>query len=273
MNHSAKTKSYGCKATLLFFILIISALPASTTWCFSDEECINCHSQSSKQNSKTIDAEGFLSSVHGEEISCAECHQDVIDETHTERQGIGVVDCGGCHEDMGQHGNDASIPCYACHTRHNMYPASDIRSALHWQNLENTCGQCHSEQVERPKGFLYLTAWQITSHPKESLYNQYSKNMCISCHQGAAAHGEVTQIDENNCFKCHMEVGNYAGVLGHIHGSRSQTLTQKLSIISIHIIAASIVLVLFLFNVLNILPARFNVFKKKSDTWPTLPPL
>lgn len=273
MNRPTRDKNYGCKVILLFLILIMSALPTSAAWCFSNEECIDCHSQASEKSSKTIDIDAFLSSVHGEEISCAECHQQIRDETHMEKKGSGVVDCSTCHQDMGHHGNDLAIACYACHTRHNMYPASDTRSSLHWKKLDKTCGQCHLKQVERPKGFLYLTAFQVASHPKESFYYQYSKSMCISCHQGAAAHGEATPIDNSDCYKCHMGLGSYAGALGYTHGPQSTDLYYKLSIIGVHIAAVLILLALFLCRVFNISPARFFNFKKKSDTWPTLPPL
>lgn len=260
-----KRINWGFILAVLLIIPFASLLPLSYCWGYSDDDCMDCHAVTSDESMKKINVEGFLSSVHGGETGCSECHRGVRDEGHMEVEDSGAVDCGSCHPEMGVHGNDASIACYTCHSRHDMYDASDTRSTLHWQNLEQTCGGCHPQQVERPKGIDLWSVFQISSHLKQDISGSFSVNMCIGCHQGAAAHGENDPINDQNCYKCHMVTSNHADVLGYVHASSSRNLLNRSTTRTIHVAAISATVIFLILKMLNIVPSRGNKKNKRPD--------
>lgn len=274
MKPHKKSKTFCFNLAALLCVLSSLLLPVSASCGFSNDECIDCHSKFSNKSSKQINIEEFLSSVHGEEISCLDCHQKVTDEAHTDVIGSGKVDCRTCHEGIGLHGNDATIACYVCHTRHDIQEASDARSALHCQNLKQTCGQCHPKQVKSPSGLNFLSAFQVASHPKQDFSSmQYRESNCIGCHQGAAAHGEEAPINDQDCYKCHLSIGIYAGILGYIHTSLPKNLNEKTLIAIVYSIAL-IFVILFLLITSRISPFQpHDSDNKINKPWGTLPPL
>ena len=211
-------------SSILFF------LPAPSL-SYSTDDCISCHSEKSDQSSLRINTDGYFSSVHGNEFSCSGCHQHVIDDSHFEKKGSGKVDCQQCHEQQELHSQDRSVTCYSCHTRHDMYSASDPRSSVHWKKLSHTCGECHPNETVSTNNFFFLASQQVISHPKQNFSEIYSKSMCVGCHQGQAAHGEDSPVNDQNCYRCHIPLGEKNAVLGYIHYNTS-SLTQRLSVIS-----------------------------------------
>jgi len=71
-----------------------------------------------------------------------------------------VKHCGGCHEEyyktfrdtfhgkMTVLGEVTGAKCHDCHGAHSVFPARDIRSAVHKQNLLATCRKCHADAPE-----------------------------------------------------------------------------------------------------------------------------
>ncbi|MFC1533614.1 cytochrome c3 family protein [Thermodesulfobacteriota bacterium] len=79
------------------------------------------------------------------------------------------------------------------------------------------CGQCH-EQQDRQRGFLPgLVSLQAKTHGKQDFSRDYDRGDCLGCHQGRAAHGEKTAINDRNCHKCHMPPDDQDPLLGSIH--------------------------------------------------------
>jgi hypothetical protein len=64
---------------------------------YTSEDCIECHRSGSEESSLQISVETFEASVHGQAITCVECHTAIRDESHTEQSGADVVTCNGCH--------------------------------------------------------------------------------------------------------------------------------------------------------------------------------
>lgn len=58
---------------------------------FTVEDCILCHGSGSKESKLQISLDDYRASVHGEKISCQDCHIDIEDESHMSRGGAPAV--------------------------------------------------------------------------------------------------------------------------------------------------------------------------------------
>ena len=88
--------------------------------------------------------------------ACVTCHQS--HPLHWSG-GVGPTSmdgvCEGCHEEYAETfadsyhgqaltlGSDEVAGCVACHSAHEVFPASDVRSTVSADNRVETCGQCH----------------------------------------------------------------------------------------------------------------------------------
>ena len=64
---------------------------------YTPEECIECHRTGSEESSLQISVETFEASVHGQAVTCMECHTAIRDASHMEQSGEDVVACEACH--------------------------------------------------------------------------------------------------------------------------------------------------------------------------------
>ena len=112
----------------------------------------------------------YAESYHGQLVAqgdpraptCYDCHYSHrIIHAGGKIHRLGVVNrCGGCHKEyyhtfrdtfhgkMTALGEVIGAKCYDCHGSHNIFPARDIRSAVHRQNLLATCRKCHEDAPE-----------------------------------------------------------------------------------------------------------------------------
>ena len=188
---------------------------------YTPEDCIACHRTDSDESERQISIDEFEASVHGAELTCLDCHTDVIDDDHQTTEGSGAVDCNSCHEQENQHGSngvgDQRPECYGCHMRHHILTQSDPASSVHPDQLTTTCAGCHASACEEPGFFAWFPAFQIASHNKADFGSAYAKNNCLGCHQGAAAHGESEPIDAQDCYKCHRDAQADSAMWGVMH--------------------------------------------------------
>lgn len=135
------------------------------------ETCGKCH-----QNVLAV----YKESVHGNASShgikespiCTDCHgehtiQAINDPTSSVFRGAVTKTCSGCHESerlvakfglpagrlksfmdtyhglASKRGDMRVANCASCHGWHDVLPHTDTRSAIHPNNLSNTCGRCH----------------------------------------------------------------------------------------------------------------------------------
>lgn len=130
--------------------------------------CKNCHTDQNRAygagvhrgepaNGETETAETPL---------CGDCHgghalvaltENPQGQRQMHRDGWQI--CGRCHEDYWDTYSDyyhgrafkrgaADAPaCWDCHGFHDIYPSSDTRSAVHVNRLADTCGKCHTGDV------------------------------------------------------------------------------------------------------------------------------
>lgn len=210
------------KRFVLAVLVVLAVLwGGRTTLAYEVEECIACHNLTSTRSWLRIDTELLARSIHADNADCTECHSQIKDESHTETPGAGAVDCLQCHDQNNQHGRgtveDNRPQCYTCHTRHAIMAREDPLSSVHADNLSRTCGQCHPVQCGISDYFSWLPSAKIATHPKADLSGDYSLGNCIGCHQGRAAHGQTTVINQEQCHRCHMTDDGRGALLGFIH--------------------------------------------------------
>lgn len=125
---------------------------------YEDEACIDCHQMGSDESELQIDVDAYLASPHGQGLSCLECHTKVLDDTHMEEEGSGMVTCDGCHPDAsGDGGYFAWFPSFqiASHNKADFAHAYDKTNCLGCHQgagahgeaepiNEQTCYKCHS---------------------------------------------------------------------------------------------------------------------------------
>ncbi len=74
------------------------AFASENTEGYTTEECMECHRSESEESSLQISPENYDASLHGQAITCLDCHTGITDETHMDGEGVDPVDCNGCHE-------------------------------------------------------------------------------------------------------------------------------------------------------------------------------
>jgi hypothetical protein len=204
--------------TISFCALLL--LSTGTAWAYTPQDCIGCHAEASSKSTRHIPVDQFKASVHGGEITCLDCHTQVVDESHRQTAGSGAVDCSQCHEQQNHHGLqglDISPECFDCHTRHNILARDNPDSSVNPQLLPQTCKGCHPVESGRTDYLSWLPSLKISAHKKQDFSRDYSRSNCIGCHQGQAAHGETELIDEQDCHKCHASRQGHSRLLGFIH--------------------------------------------------------
>jgi len=141
-----------------------------------------------------------------------------------------------------------------CHTRHEIFSVTDTRASVYWKNLKETCGGCHPQESETKMGLALLPSIYIVSHPKQDMAETFDKGMCVGCHQGQAAHGEQSPVNDQTCYQCHLPLGKYDVSLGYIH-TRAQWDDQPVSLVAGYIYLAALVIFVFF--------AGFAILKRK----------
>lgn len=209
---------------LLLFVPYINKVQATT---FSNQECIQCHSQKSKGSNINISIKTFKTSIHSKNnIGCIECHGN-LDESHKNSLNIQPPNCNQCHIQKNMHGakskNKLRPKCYSCHSPHQIVPIRNKNSSVHLNQLKNTCVKCHPSQCGNIGYLLSFSAWHIASHPKANLSKKHSKYDCVGCHQGKAAHGEDLPLNTKSCPACHIDQTpkrNFS-MLGNFHQGKN----------------------------------------------------
>ena len=208
------------KIRFTHILLVLFLLPVFEVGAYTDADCIKCHDRAGQESILKMSVEQFNRSAHGGEVSCQECHANVVDEDHQEIPGSGAVDCSACHDQFNQHGARATEgrpTCFSCHTRHNILPPDDLQSTVHADQLRQTCRACHPGQSGSIGYLTWFTSIQVASHPKQDFSQVYTRENCLGCHQGRAAHGETDPVDDQNCHTCHLDDEGQSKLWGVMH--------------------------------------------------------
>jgi formate dehydrogenase gamma subunit len=135
------------------------------------ETCGRCHSKVATSYGESVHGTALRKGVLGS-ASCADCHRsheilppsDPRSAVHPTKV---VRDCAKCHANerlirqrhlpsdvvstfeasyhgrAGELGSTRVANCSSCHENHAIFRASDLRSSVHPQNLQRSCGKCH----------------------------------------------------------------------------------------------------------------------------------
>jgi len=226
---------------LLITFLLLLGIPAlaggEDTAAYKMADCINCHGQKSGKSVLKIDVEGFESSIHGSELQCVDCHQNITSDEHIQQAGAGAVDCIQCHEKMNRHGGAAAgqfrPQCHQCHTQHSIYSKTDPASSVHRKSISKTCRRCYPEESGRMTYLSWLPSIRIESHNKQDPGTYYGSDDCLGCHQGQAAHGETEMLAGGNCSGCHMTPEGKNALLGTMHPKADRDRQPGVYVISV----------------------------------------
>ncbi|QTA81453.1 cytochrome domain-containing protein [Desulfonema limicola] len=98
-----KYKIASMTVSCLLWLFLLAGIPASASdnaagKGYTAEECMECHKTGSEESSLLISPEKYEASVHGQSLTCLECHTGIKDEEHMNGEGIEPVDCSQCHE-------------------------------------------------------------------------------------------------------------------------------------------------------------------------------
>lgn len=209
------------KKLFLFCLAFLICLSGHDAWAYTREDCAKCHEKGSTDSTLTLSIEEFEASIHGREITCQDCHTGVKDEDHQTKKGYGTVDCSQCHDQQNRHAlhskSENRPHCYSCHTKHGILEKDNASSSVYPERLKETCRGCHAFECGEVDYLSWLPSLQIASHRKQDFSQAYERTNCIGCHQGLAAHGEEGQLNDHDCYKCHLPKKGQAGLWGYIH--------------------------------------------------------
>lgn len=243
----SRTRYLVCMSVLVCLSMLLSA-PGHA----QDSSCVACH-RDMEDETLTPPVEDWLTSVHKEAgVGCESCHggdpsiDDVEAMATDDYTGVPAVKeipelCGSCHSDpdkmrkynlrvdeyelfrrsghgraLYERGDTKVATCVSCHGSHDIFSKSDTRSPVHYSNLPQTCGKCHSD-AEYMKGYGLPTD-QVEEYGK-SYHAQIMRGeipgknpalapTCASCHSHSPLLPGATDVPEI-CGRCHSVTANY----------------------------------------------------------------
>lgn len=177
--------------------IFLAPLPVFSQEVSDNKSCLECHGDESltgerdgKEISLFINEEQYKISIHGE-LSCTDCHDDIQELPHTDE--LKKISCANCHEDIANelqgsvHGKDTGPSCVVCHgDPHKLFGPDNERSNVNLFRIQNTCGQCHSEdrilrryEANAP---LIETLYREGVHAIELMRGNKKAPSCVHCH-------------------------------------------------------------------------------------------
>jgi len=203
------------------------------------DDCLICHDDEEMTKvrgervvSLYIDLELYERSVHGrEELTCVDCHEDLmgLDDEHDEE--LEPVDCAMCHDDVAEiydhslhgravsDGNPDAPQCWDCHGAHDVLPHTEIDSRVNRFNIPIMCGSCHKEGTKVARMYD-IPQDSILTHYSQSIHGEglFRRGLtitavCIDCHTAhdVQPHADpASTIHRDNvaqtCQACHGRI-------------------------------------------------------------------
>ncbi|MFZ0391574.1 MAG: cytochrome b/b6 domain-containing protein [Calditrichia bacterium] len=223
---------------LLTLLLLLPVLVLAQ----STEDCMMCHSdpdltgldRNEVEVSMYVDTEHFEQSIHSG-MECVDCHQELAGvEEFPHAEQIAPVECAVCHDDAAEeyaetmHGlkfldmTELAPRCWDCHGKHDILPSDDPEAKTYFQNLPQTCGDCH-KKIRNVNGLETHTA-DVGGEYLKGVHGQLVEEgidaapTCNTCHP---AHAIRKRIDPQStiyklnvsetCGNCHIdELSNFS---------------------------------------------------------------
>jgi predicted CXXCH cytochrome family protein len=211
-------------STLFVVALSVQIAPSPPSRAELNETCLTCHGDqnlsvalpSGESRSLFIQLDTFLRSVHGDKLSCVDCHTDTTEVPHparpfqTRREFTAAYteQCKRCHfanfaKTMdGVHARalergDKTAPlCVDCHGAHDVARANEPRN-----RISQTCATCHAG----------VAAGYAKSVHGKALLDQNNPDVptCTDCHRAHDVAGPTAQewLDRTPemCARCHAD--------------------------------------------------------------------
>jgi len=162
--------------SILFVYFIVSIAPAGAVHLDAlNNSCVNCHETLSPftDEQKRLNEIRLNHTVRN--ISCSlECHEDVIRKRATDNfqqwsdsvHSKYYVTCDACH------GGDPVAKTEA-QAHAAMKNVNDPNSTVYFKNIPDTCGNCHTAELDHFKNTMHYQRLRSTSRAPS----------CITCHQ------------------------------------------------------------------------------------------
>ncbi len=206
-----------------------------------DADCLACHSDatlsteiSGKTISLTVDPAKLKHSIHGDMLSCVDCHTDVKSLIHeaTPKK----VLCAQCHADAQDaylrslhskaiQNGVAAANCQDCHGgAHEILGADDPKSPVNHANIPYTCGRCHGQKFlieSNSESAQSFVSYQESVHGMAVEKGSKQAAVCTDCH---GAH----EILPANDAKSPIYKFNVPATCGKCHAEISQTFMQSI---------------------------------------------
>ena len=212
---------------MLFLLLIVVLLgPAGAAVAAQAPDadtCLGCHGDralsvdlpSGETRSLFVDIDAFRSSVHGNKLSCTDCHQDITEVPHASRPFRSKREftvayyeqCKRCHfanytktldsvhyQSLARGDRTAPV-CVDCHGAHDVHPAKGPGT-----RLSSTCASCHEgvsrvysrsvhgQSAETNRDVPVCTDCHRShdvSGPRTANWQQHIPELCSNCHSNA----------------------------------------------------------------------------------------
>ncbi|MBI4518517.1 MAG: cytochrome c3 family protein [Deltaproteobacteria bacterium] len=220
------------------------------------EGCLNCHREqtleltlpSGESRSLFVDSQRFAGSIHGDKLSCGDCHTDIEEFPHPERTFKNVREfalayyesCKRCHFDnytksldsvhytFLSKGDQRAPLCVDCHGAH------DVASPrLPKTRISTTCARCHEQVYQRyaesvhgkallkgANGDVPVCTDCHRSHdiedPRTASFRLRSPEICARCH-----------TDETVMKKYGLSTGVIQSYLTDFHGMTASFYKQE----------------------------------------------
>lgn len=186
---------YSCgKTVLLIFSMLLFAIfiiPEA----LAQNSCLDCHEKLTVFNESERQFNEIRVKHLARDVSCSvDCHASILDKiaisnyeqwTKSKHALFGVT-CEKCHG--GDAGSDEKE---TAHT--GVYRSSDTRSSIYYRNVPETCGECHTDELEHFKNSVHFQNLQAlknaptcdtchVSHEFEILAVEEFHALCSNCH-------------------------------------------------------------------------------------------
>lgn len=207
----------------LLVVLCVSASPAEARQAPDVDTCLGCHADttlavslpSGETRSLYVNIDAFRASVHGNKLSCTDCHQDMTEIPHASRPFRSLREftvayyeqCKRCHfanytktldsvhyQSLAR-GDKTAPVCVDCHGAHDIKPAHGPGA-----RLSTTCARCHEGvALTYEKSVHGRSAGSNTdvpactdchkshdvSGPRTANWQKHIPELCSNCHSNA----------------------------------------------------------------------------------------
>jgi cytochrome b subunit of formate dehydrogenase len=125
--------------------------------------------------------------ARGPRASCARCHQSVQLAMELGMPADRVSSYAASYHGLARKlGSNTAADCASCHGAHEILPSSDPRSAVHRDNLPQTCGKCHpGAQANFARGRVHVVQGDLSDLP--SRLNTWIRWIYIAAIAGSMA--------------------------------------------------------------------------------------